>query len=323
MAYPNRHEHRYHFRDRPFRAPCTSVKPKCPGSPREVRFRSRPVRRDKIAPMALGSSDGSPNILPEAPRFPDRPDLTSGDVHVVRICLDVPIAGATQLLDDDERRRASRFVFERDRRRFTIAHAWVRILLGRCLAQTPESLRFVVGPYGKPAVAEAPIDLRFNLSHAGERAFVALALGRDVGVDIDEERPLDVLELANRFFAPAESAALRGMPPSEQTRAFFRCWTRKEAFIKALRLGLSFPLRQFEVSMTDDDSAQLLRSCSAAPNMLGCWQIAQLASESGHAAALAATAGNWRVVRWETPRWPPSATRRAEPSDGLLAIADR
>jgi len=253
--------------------------------------------------MNRRSSDGSDAVLLGVPRFPDRPALTPEDVHVVRICLDVPIAGAAELLDEDERRRAGKFVFERDRRRFTIAHAWLRIILGRCLEKTPESLPFVVGPYGKPALADAAIDLRFNLSHAGERAIVALALGHDVGVDIEEERPIDVLELADRFFAPEESEALRGIHPSEQTRAFYRCWTRKEAFINVLGAGLSFPLHEFEVSITDDDAPQLLRSCRAAPDMLRGYRVAHLASESGYAAAIAAT-GNWRAVRWETPYWP-------------------
>jgi 4'-phosphopantetheinyl transferase len=250
--------------------------------------------------MDLGSAASSDAVFLDVPRFPDRLDLTGNDIHVVRVRLDVAIGCAADLLDDDERHRASRFVFERDHRRFVIAHAWVRILLGRCLSRRPESLRFVAGPHGKPALADAAIDLRFNLSHAGERALVALALGRDVGVDIEEERQIDALELASRFFAPAESEALRALAPSERIPAFFRCWTRKEAFIKALGEGLSFPLREFEVSVADDHSSQLLRSC-ATPDMLRCWRIARLASEPGQAAALAATAGDWRVVQWETP----------------------
>jgi 4'-phosphopantetheinyl transferase len=229
-------------------------------------------------------------------------------IHVVRICLDSPVEHEHEVLDEGERGRASRFVFERDRRRFIVAHRWVRILLGRCIGRSPESLRFVAGAHGKPALVDAPFDLRFNLSHAGERALLAIARGRDVGVDIEQEQDIEVFDLASRFFAPSEVAALRGVESTERIPAFFRCWTRKEAFIKALGDGLSFPLDGFEVSVSDDQSPQLLRggNGSGALDLPSRWRIVSLASEPGYAAALAATAGDWHVVRSE-------ASAHAEP----------
>jgi 4'-phosphopantetheinyl transferase len=236
-----------------------------------------------------------------APPFSASLQLLAHEVHVVRFCLDETFRGAIELLDEGERERAARFVFERDRRRFIAAHAWVRVALGRCLHRAPQSLRFTAGSHGKPRLVDPAVDLRFNVSHAGERALLALTLGQEIGVDIEEERPIETLELARRFFASSESAALQALPTSEQTPAFFRCWTRKEAFIKAIGDGLTFPLDSFEVSLTAEDSPQLLRACSAAADALLRWRIVSLRMESRYAAALAGGAYEWRIVRWNQP----------------------
>ncbi|PYR24182.1 MAG: hypothetical protein DMF92_23165 [Acidobacteria bacterium] len=219
-------------------------------------------------------------------------------VHVVRVRLDDTLADPIELLDDEERVRAARFVFDRDRRRFINAHAWVRVALGRCVGRAPESLRFASGGRGKPRLVGPGIDLRFNLSHAGERALIAITSGREVGVDIEKERPIEVFELARRFFSPPESSELQNIAASDQIPAFFRCWTRKEAFIKALGDGLAFPLDGFAVSLGNDGSSQLLRACSSAPDALQQWRVVSLPTEAGYVAAVAARAGDWRVVRW-------------------------
>ena len=234
-------------------------------------------------------------------RFPSRLELQSNDVHVVLLRLDQALPGARELLDEDERARADRFLFERHRHRFIRSHAWVRIVLGRCLDRAPESLRFTVGPYGKPRLVEAAIDLRFNLSHAGERALLAVTRGQEVGVDIEQERAIGTSDLARRFFAPSECQALQAMGASEQIPAFFRCWTRKEAFIKAIGDGLACPLSGFEVSLADDQSPQLLRSCAAVAGGLERWRIVSVPVEPGYRAALAAGPGEWRIVRWTEP----------------------
>jgi 4'-phosphopantetheinyl transferase len=244
-------------------------------------------------------SVGSDSVVGTSACFPDRLSIEPDVIHVVRICLDSPVEYGCEVLDDSERDRASRFIFERDRRRFVVAHRWVRILLGRCLARSPESLRFVAGAHGKPSLVDAPFDLRFNLSHAGERALLAITRARDVGIDIEQERDIEVLELASRFFAPSEAAALRAIESCERIPAFFRCWTRKEAFIKALGDGFAFPLDGFEVSLSDDPSLPLLRGNNDAVDLPLRWRIESLASERGYAAALAATAGDWHVRRWE------------------------
>jgi 4'-phosphopantetheinyl transferase len=234
-------------------------------------------------------------------RFPPRLELLSNEVHVVVFRLDESLRDAHQLLDDGERERANGFVFEPDRRRFITTHAWVRLVLGRCLDRAPESLRFAVGPHGKPHLADAPVDLHFNFSHAGERALLAVTCGQEVGADIEQERSIEVGDLARRFFAPGEWQALQVLAASEQIPAFFRCWTRKEAFIKAIGDGLSCPLDGFEVSLADDESPQLLRSCTAVAGALERWRIVSLPVEPGYRAAIAAGAGEWRLVRWTEP----------------------
>jgi 4'-phosphopantetheinyl transferase len=244
--------------------------------------------------------DGDVPAVGGAERIECRPEL----VHVISIRLDTPLGGDFDLLDRAERDRAASFVFDRDRRRFVRAHAWTRLALGSCLECPPDSLRLSVGPRGKPYLIDPPTDVRFNLSHSGERAVLAIALGQDVGVDIEEHRSVEVTELRDRYFAPQEVAAIASLPDTERLPAFFRCWTRKEAFIKALGDGLSFPLDGFEVSIAEEWSAQLLRGCRAAPEALERWRIVALRSEPGYSAALAASSTASRVRQWCAPQGP-------------------
>jgi len=164
-------------------------------------------------------------------------------------------------------------------------------------------LRFVIGPHGKPRLANAPIDLRFNLSHSSERALLAITIGHEAGVDIERERSIETLDLADRFFSAAESATLRALPPADQVPAFFRCWTRKEAFVKAIGNGLAFPLDGFEVSLANADASQLLRSCSADPGVLDRWRILSVPAESGYAAAVATDIEDAHLTSWDAPTW--------------------
>jgi 4'-phosphopantetheinyl transferase len=234
----------------------------------------------------------------ESAPFPSRLTILPNHVHIVRCCLEKTFGGAAELLDDDERARAARFVFSRDRRRFIAAHSWVRVVLGRCLDRDPASLRFATGPRGKPHLVDPPLDVRFNLSHAGERALLALTLGRNIGVDVEQERSTELLALARRFLAPAEAHVLEGLAASDQRATFFRCWTRKEAFVKALGDGLAFPFDAFEVSLADEDSSPRPSASGAVPHALHDWRIVSLHMESGYAAAVAAQAGDWDIVRW-------------------------
>jgi 4'-phosphopantetheinyl transferase len=164
------------------------------------------------------------------------------EVLVASLDIDAePLAG---LLSADERHRAGRFAFARERRRYIVARARLRQLLGERLGAAPESLQFVYKPHGKPALARCPgqRDLRFNVSHCGEVAAYAFAEGREVGVDVEREREIEDAEaIAERCFSPAERDACRVL-------GFLYCWTRKEAFVKALGSGLSSPLPELDVS---------------------------------------------------------------------------
>jgi 4'-phosphopantetheinyl transferase len=182
---------------------------------------------------------------------PAEPRLDPDVVHVWRIPL-VLDAGRLrrlwELLSPPERSRAAGFCFEPDRRRFVAAHGRVRTVLAAYLNAPPAALRFERGPWGKPTLADATHDLRFNLSHSGWLALLAVAGGREVGVDVEQGRPeVAVQELAERFFAAEEARRLRELGPGDRRRAFFHLWACKEAYAKAggrgLGVGLDVPVR--------------------------------------------------------------------------------
>jgi 4'-phosphopantetheinyl transferase len=180
------------------------------------------------------------------------PVLAKGTVHLWRIPLDrrpEPTEREFALLSEDERARADRFHFPRDRRRFVVAHAALRLILGLYTGKSPESLRFEVGRYGKPTLAGGPGPC-FNLTHSGELAVVGLAPDRELGVDVEQLRDMaDLQSMAARFFTPAEQTALLRFLPAVRGRAFLDGWTRKEAVMKALGLGVAQPPESIEVSL--------------------------------------------------------------------------
>ena len=167
-----------------------------------------------------------------------------------------------QLLSADELARADRFQSADDRRRFIVSRAALRSRLGLLLDADPATLSFDYGQHGKPALAAPFSDsgLQFNVSHSGELALIAAARGASIGVDIELPRSLtDRDALVRRYFSRAENIAYFSTPAAEQQQAFFNCWTRKEALIKALGRGLSYPLRNFDVSVSPAMPANLLR----------------------------------------------------------------
>jgi 4'-phosphopantetheinyl transferase len=237
--------------------------------------------------------------------FPARPALSEKEVHVLHFTFaSVRETGAALgLLDDRERLRAARFLRERDRTAFVAAHAATRIVLGRCLKISPESVRFTYGQYGKPGLAEAAIDLRFNLAHVEDRGMLSVSVARAVGVDIESVLPIEVLDVARHFFSPHEVRALRSTAPDDRLAAFYRCWTRKESFLKARGDGLSFPLAVFDVSIEEyapgTPDASLLLACRDAPEELSRWTTIGLRCEAGYAAALTVEGRGWHLVEWD------------------------
>jgi len=195
---------------------------------------------------------------------PVKPVLTAEDVHVWLADLDPPPADGRRLsalLSDDERERAQRFHFERDQRRFAVGRGILRDILGLYLDWDPGRLMFAYGARGKPMLSRGCGDgtLRFNLSHSQEVGLIAVARSREVGVDIEHIRPMrDIEAMASRSFSRQESAALFGLSPERRQRGFFACWTRKEAYLKAIGDGLAFSLDAFAVSIDPDEPARLL-----------------------------------------------------------------
>lgn len=192
-----------------------------------------------------------------------------------------------ELLSADERQRAERFHFPKDRGHYVTARGALRRILGGYLGAAPESLRFTYNAYGKPSLEGAGGEdaLRFNLSHSNGVALYAFARGREVGVDIEHVRQ-DVAELATSesFFSPAEVSLLGGLPARLQAAAFFNCWTRKEAYVKAVGEGLSFPLAQFSAPSILEDAPPPLRFDD--PRGRGLWTVKALAPGPDFAAAL-------------------------------------
>jgi 4'-phosphopantetheinyl transferase len=232
----------------------------------------------------------------------------AGEVHVWRAGLNLPRQRFEQLaasLSADERQRAARFWFEKDRRRYIAARGILRELVGGYLGLEPAAVQFVYGQRGKPALRpEAGLPgLRFNLAHSSALALYAFALDREVGVDLEHVCPEIALEqLARRFFSPRENAVLRALPPACLTQTFFAGWTRKEAYLKARGDGLSFPLGSFEVSLAPGRPAELL-SVYDDPAEPARWSLRDVFPGAGYVATVAAEGRDWALACWNWSDW--------------------
>ncbi len=213
--------------------------------------------------------------------------LLEADVHIWHIPLAAasPIVGGyTLLLTPDEQARAARFRFEIDRTRFVIARARMRILLASYLGCAPAALAFSYNPHGKPYFNESP--LSFNLSHAHERALLGITMNRDVGVDVEYVRAdFATEEVAERYFSADELRALRSLPREQQATAFFRCWTQKEAYIKARGEGLSMPLADFTVCLQANECVRLIHHQD--PREQERWELRNIPIADGYVSAIA------------------------------------
>lgn len=236
--------------------------------------------------------------------------LSGADVHVWRVALDPParvVAALADALSDDERGRAARFHFDRDRIAFTVARGALRALAGRYLAEPPARVAFGYRERGKPYLT-ASGGLRFNVSHSGQRALVCFARDREVGVDIELRRELaDLQGLARTAFSPVEYAALCRLPEAVHHDAFYTCWSRKEAFIKATGEGM-VQLTAFDVSLEPGEPARLLRVDGEPPGAPR-WSIQDLPAIPGYAAALVveragADPDALRLACWDWPAPP-------------------
>ncbi len=230
------------------------------------------------------------------------PPLACDDAHVWSVALDQPeerLRELTALLSDDERERAARFHFEHLRKRFLASHGALRCILANYTGMAPAQLRFSVGAFGKPALAEPASEVRFNLSHSEALALIAVTQNREVGVDVECLRPVrDVEQIAERNFSPREYAAFRLLNEKEKLLAFFNCWTRKEAYIKARGEGLSLPLEQFDVAFVPGEEARLLGTRGDVAEAAR-WSLTVLHPAKGYAAALAVEGQEVRLSCWQ------------------------
>ncbi len=185
-----------------------------------------------------------------------------GEVHLWRIDLDCDaksIAALMATLSPDELRRAARFRSHQLCERWMVARGALRYILAIYSKSQPSSLVLQAGLKGKPELVWPIENLSFNLSHTSGLALLAIAASGRVGVDAEIIRPgIEVADLSRRLFAPAEAEEILGLPPEGQTAAFFACWTRKEAYVKALGTGLSAPLDRFRVTVRADLPARLI-----------------------------------------------------------------
>jgi 4'-phosphopantetheinyl transferase len=202
-----------------------------------------------------------------------------------------------KLLSADERERAARFRVIVDRQRFIASRGILRTLLGRYLDVAPQSISFSYGTYGKPAVPERR--LYFNLSHSRGRALYVFSAVSPLGVDLELVRTLpDLPQVGASIFSPAEAKQFAAIAPQDQPSAFFKCWTRKEALIKAIGTGLSYPLDRFSVSF--DEPARLLSAEGFDPE-LSRWHLTHLEPEPGYFAAIATLHAESRITVWQFP----------------------
>lgn len=188
--------------------------------------------------------------------------IERNEIHVWAVPLDQPCGTGTPLeglLSSDERQRADRFVFDRDRRRYVACRTALRRALGAYLGAPAASLTFSYGERGKPALASVGRgEIEFNVSHAADLAVFAVTRGTAVGVDVESlERTVDFEGLATRFFSSDEARQLLALSPAARPAAFFNCWTRKEAYVKAIGDGLACPLDSFAVSLIDGERAAM------------------------------------------------------------------
>lgn len=214
-----------------------------------------------------------------------------GEVQIWAINVADPprsMAALHGLLTAEEQRRADRYHRPADRRRAVVGRGVLRVLLGDSLGRPPAALKFELAEHGKPVLQGVHGGgVEFNVSHSGDWVLIALSGAPPVGIDVEQIRPIrDLDALAARYFAPDEARTIRSLPAAERTEAFFLCWTRKEAVIKAVGMGLQMDLDRFSVSLARDTLPAVI-SIDGSRAAAGAWTLLDAAPSAGYAAAVA------------------------------------
>lgn len=242
------------------------------------------------------------------------PALSEHELHVWRAAIDLPpvvLHRFESTLNANEKGRAEKFLVPQARQRFVSARGILRELLGTYLEIEPEKVEFRYGPQGKPSLSAVHnSQICFSVSHSQGVGLFAFANGCEVGVDVEQIKAnFKGMEIASHFFSSEEIAALAKLPPEPATEAFFGCWTRKEAYVKARGQGLSIPLRSFTVRF--EDSKQLLQDEEGAA-----WSCYALGPAAGFAGAVVAKGENWSLKYWE---WSAGIESAAQPNANTSA----
>jgi 4'-phosphopantetheinyl transferase len=232
---------------------------------------------------------------------PAKQTLDKDDVHIWRAPLDVPsLQRYKDCLAEDEISRANRFVFQKDRDHYIAARGQLRHLLSLYLPQKPGEFQFNYSSYGKPSLGDDH-ELNFNLSHSGKLVLYAFTHRRELGVDIEFIKPdFTGIDIAEHYFSANEVAVFRSLPEHTRHDAFFTCWTRKEAYIKAIGEGLSCPLDQFDVAFAPGETPKLLAN-RANPREVTRWSLHELTPGAGYKAALCVEGLGLRLSCWQFP----------------------
>lgn len=222
-------------------------------------------------------------------------------VHVWSVDLEQrpeDVAGLGRSLSRDETARARAFRSPAHQRRFVVARGALRSLLSERLDTPPSAIRFTYGDHGRPELPDLqnPADIRFNVSHSHELALIAVTAGARVGVDVEHVRPLrDLDALISRFFSAEEARSLAPLAPQDRLAAFYACWTRKEAYLKATGSGLTVPLDRFTVSVAPGEAPRMVHIDGDAAAAKA-WRLVDVSPRAGYCATLAVEATDGQVV---------------------------
>jgi 4'-phosphopantetheinyl transferase len=227
-----------------------------------------------------------------------RPTAAAIDIDLWRAELDLDptqLSAFISTLSPDEADRSRRFHRDSDRDRFVAGRGWLRCILGDYLSLDPSVLRFAYDSNGKPRLAGAANQLlRFNMSHSDGIALYAVCTRCEVGVDVERvSSDVDVEALAQRFFSAAERVELAALSADDRRQAFFDCWTRKEAYLKAVGIGLGTPTQDFSVTVRSGSAGELTVSADRATRR---WSLYAIDAGAGYAAAVAVEGTNAHVT---------------------------
>jgi len=229
--------------------------------------------------------------------------LPENEVQVWRVDLEAVRGDESrwqQQLSSDEAKRASRFHFPADRQRYVAARALLRTILAGYLEIDPKRVSFAYSQKEKPSLGPAHVgnEVTFNISHSGGIALLAFARKREIGIDVEQIRnDFDVEAIARRFFSAHEQEQLAALPKEKRFDSFFRCWTRKEAYIKATGDGLSLSLHQFDVLIVPENGEALL-STRPDNSEAALWSLREIPAGPGYAAALCVRGRGCRLKDW-------------------------